>query len=472
MTDFMQLAEISRNRRAIIIPLLESIDNVDFQNVDCTNSIPFDMGLEQVPANAIITPMTKPPTVIFCPSQLPTVVSLASGQLEYDHLSILTLTDYSFFWVKSNGNLSITLVYIGGVHNEDFERQTSMKPGDQVALPHIASFAVVQEPFAELFQSILSNLQTIMRTSCSTSAFHEPREEKEKEALPHASSTQLKEFSKFSAARPWYDDLNYARAFQGKALSAGNLQMEKINELSHAAETTSGPLTPNVTRLSLSKTIAACCGIFNKVDGVSITDFSHPSDGPILTKSHVIDALRNFILYSSHLHGQRMQRPLAILEHNIIGINRNWRSLTHHVLILLVDDTLNKFRSVPFDDDTDLMSSQLTSIASYLEWNNTELFAFMISHKFQAPTFPAWESSSGPSTDPPSAPPKKKVRFDEPCPFTGDICWNWVAQRPRCKDLTCSLKPQRPHAFPPGTSNLIKQSLRDWISKKQSHTKP
>ena len=64
MTDFMLLAEASRNRRAIIIPLLESIDNVDVQNVDCSNSIPFDMGLEQVPANLIITPITRPPTVI------------------------------------------------------------------------------------------------------------------------------------------------------------------------------------------------------------------------------------------------------------------------------------------------------------------------------------------------------------------------------------------------------------------------
>ena len=65
MADFMLLAEADLNHKAIIIPLLESLDQMDFSNTDCSATIPFDMGLDQVPANAVITPTTVPPTFIF-----------------------------------------------------------------------------------------------------------------------------------------------------------------------------------------------------------------------------------------------------------------------------------------------------------------------------------------------------------------------------------------------------------------------
>ena len=100
MADFMLMAELSRTRRTLVTPLLDSLDNIDFQNVNCADSIPFDMGLEQAPATANITPTSNPPTIIFCPSHLPT------GDAEYDHISTLTLKGYSFFWVKADENLT------------------------------------------------------------------------------------------------------------------------------------------------------------------------------------------------------------------------------------------------------------------------------------------------------------------------------------------------------------------------------
>jgi len=459
MADFMLLAEETRNRKAIIIPLLESLDQMDFSNTDCSDTIPFDMGLDQVPGNAIITPISVPPTFIFCPSNLP------QDSAEFDHISILTVTSYSFFWVKSNNVLTTNLVYIGGVNNKNFLDQTKLRQGDSVIIPHLTSFAVVQETFAEIFKSIFSIFPLIQKQHSTSSATFTPSAEKQKEAPPHASTSQLKDFSKLSSARSWYDNEEYSKAFEGKDFVAGNLQLDKIVEHAHAGEIQSGPLNPDVNRLSLSKTIAVCCGIFNKADGVSISDFNHPSDGPVLTKSNVIDAIRNFILYSSHVHGRMMQRPLRLLEQNVIGINRNWRGLPYRVLILLVDDTLNKVRSVPYTDDEGLLSTQLTSVVSKLEWNNTEMFAFMISHKYSAPSNPALEASTDSSTDPTSVPPKKRVRFEEPCPMTADVCWNWVAQKKPCKTST-TCKFGHPHEYPIGTPESLKQALKAWVIKK------
>ena len=62
-----------------------------------------------------------------------------------------------------------------------------------------------------------------------------------------------------------------------------------------------------------------------------------------------------------------MQRPLRLLEQNVIGIKRNWRGLPYQVLIVLIDDTMNKVRSIPYTDDEDLFSTELASVISKLE---------------------------------------------------------------------------------------------------------
>ena len=112
-----------------------------------------------------------------------------------------------------------------------------------------------------------------------------------------------------------------------------------------------------------------------------------------------------------------MQRLLRLLEQNVIGIKRNWRGLPYQVLIVLIDDTMNKVRSIPYTDDEDLFSTELASAISKLEWNNTDMLAFMISHDYSTPSNPALEMQSDPSTDPSgdlsSALSKNRIRFGD-----------------------------------------------------------
>jgi len=42
---------------------------------------------------------------------------------------------------------------------------------------------------------------------------------------------------------------------------SNNFQLDKLIEIGHAAEILSGPLKSNVTRLAKSKTVAVCFGI-------------------------------------------------------------------------------------------------------------------------------------------------------------------------------------------------------------------
>ena len=457
MADFMAKAAIARFRIEAIQPLLDSLDQMDFSQVDCRNNVPFDTGLDLVPVNQPITPSTEPPIVVFCPTRLPQNPPAP----EFDHISILLLDSFLFFWIRKHDVTSTTLVLLGGVNAADFQQHTSMAPGDIVVLPRVNSFAVLQDSFLDIFSSIIvpsfSNIHRRLSTT-SLTPIHE------KEASQHASSAQTMNQAKLLPAHIWYDRHQLSLAYEGKKQTAANLQIDKLVEAAHASEILQGPLKPHVTRLSSTKTLAVCYGIWNHVDGASIHDFPHPNDGPITKPSEVASALRNFKLYSSHLHGLSMQPKIFALEEKVTEITRIWTDIPVHHLITLVDAVLNKFRSVPSDEDEpELVHAQLMSIASSLTWNSTEMIAFMVQRPHAT-----IKTSSVPSTDPSPAPPTKRVRFEEPCPFTGDICWNWVSQKPNCKDLICSLKPPRPHVWPPGTSNLIKQTLKDWIAKKQA----
>ena len=62
-----------------------------------------------------------------------------------------------------------------------------------------------------------------------------------------------------------------------------------------------------------------------------------------------------------------MQTKLFALEEKIVDLIRVWTDLPLTHLTTLVNDILNKFRSVPFDeDDSDLISIKLLSIATSL----------------------------------------------------------------------------------------------------------